>query len=128
MHSSDVNTVQSPYRSGHLVDKIDHEPYNEITQKLYTKRMQSIIIGSLTWLSMSTRPDIATITNILVKYVTKPSLGHIETAKQVLRYLKGTNRKGLVFSSHSSNHLAAYIKFPLAKQPVIALADANWAP
>ena len=127
LHTSDVNTVSSPYRSGHPVDKIQHEPYEQDTQHQYTKRMQSII-GSLTWLSMSTRPDIATITNLLAKYVIKPSLGHIDAAKRVLRYLKGTKMKGLEFSTNSISDLAAYIKFPLDKKPVIALTDANWGP
>ena len=127
LHKSDVNTVQSPYKSGYPVDKIHNEAYDDTIQQQYTKRMQSII-GSLTWLSMSTRPDIATITNLLAKYVTSPSVGHIDAAKRVLKYLKGTKTKGLVFSTNSNKNLAAYIKFPLEHQQVIALTDANWGP
>ena len=127
LHTSDVNTVASPYKSGYPVDKIPREPYDESTQKQYTACMQSII-GSLTWISMSTRPDIATITNLLAKYVVNPSQGHVNAAKRVLRYLKGTKKKGLVFTTNSTESLAAYIKFPLDKKPIIALTDANWGP
>ena len=125
LHGDDVNTVQSPYRSGYPVDSIPTEAYTDDVQRQYTKQMQSII-GSLTWLSISTRPDIATVTNLLAKYVSQPSLGHINAAKRVLRYLKGTADRGIVFQSSPQSHLESFVKFPLS--PVTALTDANWGP
>ena len=126
MHTDDINSVQSPFRSGLPIDKIPNEPCDPETQHKYTKQMQSIV-GSLTWLSMSTRPDLSTVTNMLAKYVTTPSAGHITAAKRVLRYIKGTKHKGITFSTTGNSHLAAYIKFPLPPNP-IALTDANWGP
>ena len=128
MHTDDVNTVQSPYRSGLPIDSIPIEAYDDETQRKYTKTLQSIV-GSLTWLSMSTRPDISTITNILAKYVKSPSKGHIDAAKRILRYLKGTANKGITFTSHKQSHIESFIKFPIPDSPsVIALTDANWGP
>ena len=83
MHTDDINSVQSPFRSGYPIDSIPNEPYDKDTQHQYTKQMQSIV-GSLTWLSMSTRPDLSTVTNLLAKYVASPSKGHITAAKRVL--------------------------------------------
>ena len=128
MHTDDINTVQIPYRSGLPIDSIPDEAYDDVTQRLYTKTLQSLV-GSFTWLSMSTRPDIATITNILAKYVKSPSRGHIEAAKRILRYLKGTATKGITFSSHQHSNIEAFVKFPLPPSPAItALTDANWGP
>ena len=127
LHTDDVNTVQSPYRSGYPVDSIPNEAYDTATQQAYTKQMQWIV-GSLTWLSMSTRPDISTITNLLAKHVCNPSLGHIAAAKRVLRYLKGTSNKGITFSSSTQSHVEAFIKSPLPPHQMMALTDTNWGP
>ena len=126
MHGDDVNSVQTPYRSGYPIDKIKSEPYDSETQTYYTKTLQSLV-GSLTWLSMSTRPDLSTITNLLAKYVSKPSKGHLEAGKRILRYIKGTLHKGITFSTSNTDNLAAFVKFPISK-PIIALTDANWGP
>ena len=128
MHTDDINTVQSPYRSGLPIDSIPDEAYDPETQRKYTKTLQSLV-GSFTWLSMSTRPDIATITNILAKYVRSPSKGHIEAAKRILRYLKGTAKKGITFCSTQPSNLAGFVKFPIpSKSHITALTDANWGP
>ena len=126
MNGDFINTVQSPYRSGYPIDKIPSEAYDDKLQQKYTKTLQSLV-GSLTWLSMSTRPDLSTVTNILAKHVCNPSKGHIGAAKRVLRYIKGTIHKGITFSTTPNSKLEAYIKFPLPPQPV-ALTDANWGP
>ena len=82
------------------------------------------LIGSINWLSISTRPDIATITNLLAKYMATPSKGHIEVAKRVLRYLKGTQHHGITFHSDTNNTLEAFVKFPINK--IVGFTDANW--
>ena len=126
MHGDDINTVQTPYRSGYPIDKIPTELYDDNTQRQYTKNLQSLV-GSLTWLSMSTRPDLSTITNLLAKHVSNPSKGHIEAGKRILRYIKGTIDKGITFSTANKRSLAAFVKFPIP-QNIIALTDANWGP
>jgi hypothetical protein len=63
------------------------------------------ILGSLNWLSTQTHPEIATITNIIAQYQSNPpSPGHLEAAKYILCYLKGTADLGISFTSlpHSS--------------------------
>ena len=127
MHHDNINSVQSPYRSGYPIDSIPDEAYDPQTQYQYTKQLQSIV-GSLTWLSMSTRPDLATITNILAKYVRNPSKGHIDAAKRILRYLKGTPDKGITFSLCTQSHIESFLKFPLDPTVITALTDANWGP
>ena len=101
--------------------------YDQPTQNKLKAKMQSII-GSLTWLSTSTRPDITTITNILAKYINQPSKGHIDAAKRVVRYLRGARKYGIAFTSSKTSKIKTFIKFLLKPKSITALMDANWGP
>ncbi len=118
-----VNTVSTPYRSGYPVDSI---PTMSSDESLI-KKMQSYI-GSLNWLSTSTRPDISTITNIMSQYVSKPNKHHITQAKRVIKYLKGTKTLGISFSSKIDKRLESHVKFPIDNSSVTSMCDANWGP
>ena len=65
------------------------------------KEMESIpyqsLIGGLIFLANCTRPDIAYAVNLLSRFMQNPGLTHWKTAKEVLRYLKGTSTMGIVF-------------------------------
>ena len=101
--------------------------YDQFSQNKLKAKMQSII-GSLTWLFTSTRPDIATITNILAKYINQPSKGHIEGAKQVVRYLQGMRKYGIAFTSPHTSKIKSFIKFSYKPKSITTLTDANWGP
>ena len=94
LHDPSVNPVTTPYRSGFPVDSIPVSSKTNPNQDKRTKQMQSII-GCLNWLSISTRPDISTIKIMLAKYCSNPTQQHLDHAKYVIRYLKGTRTKGL---------------------------------
>eukprot|EP00957_Ditylum_brightwellii_P025824 1953840-Ditylum_brightwellii.AAC.1 len=86
------------------------------------------MVGMLNWLAISTQLDLATIVNILAKYMGKPSQGHIKAAKRVAQYVKGTTNLGITFhSDNKMNGVEAYIKFPL-KDDGVAMSNANWGP
>jgi deoxyuridine 5'-triphosphate nucleotidohydrolase len=122
-----VTEPRTPYRIGYPVDKIPDETYEEQTQIKMT-HLYRVLIGSLNWLSVSTRPDISTITNMLAKYSNNPSKGHIDQAKRVIKYLKGTKSKGILFSSKQRSKLETFVKFPISPNEVTGLTDANWGP
>ena len=124
--SDAVNTVKTPYKSGFPVDTIPFYPLPKIEQDDLIHTMQ-VYIGCLTWLSISTRPDIATITNILAKYTTKCTSKHIDQVKRTIRYLKGTKTLGISFTSRNQNKLESHVKFPM-DNPITGLCDANWGP
>jgi hypothetical protein len=48
------------------------------------------LVGSLIYLSTSTRPDLAFCTHLLSSFLNNPGIEHWSAAKRVLRYLKGT--------------------------------------
>ncbi len=123
----DVAPVPTPYRTGYPVDKIPQLPLDAPTQARYNLKLQKIT-GSFQWLATSTRPDIATITNLLSQYNHKAQKGHLDAAKRVLRYLKGTKTLGISFHSRRNASLSSFIKFPLSSNTVTPFTDANWGP
>jgi len=68
------------------------------------------IIGSLMYLAVGTRPDIAFAVSNLSQFLENPSTKHWKVAKRVLRYLQGTVKLGIIFDGNCelSNKLIAY--------------------
>lgn len=76
------------------------------------KSQYRIIVGSLLYLACWTRPDIAFAVSELSRFVSDPGSVHMQAAKRVLRYLKGTKDLGLKFtrpSDGSLNRLWGYV-------------------
>lgn len=59
------------------------------------------LVGALTYLSTTTRPDIAFAVSYLGQFNNCYGTSHWTAAKRVLRYLKGTLNEGLVFRAES---------------------------
>jgi hypothetical protein len=56
------------------------------------------MVGSLLYLSCWTRPDISFAVSELSRFVSDPGLVHMQAAKRVIRYLKGTKELKLRYS------------------------------
>lgn len=74
------------------------------------------IIGSLSYLAVGTRPDLAYAVNFLARYASTPQKEHWNALKHVLRFVRNTARCGLTV------HPAAQ-RF---KRPIETFLDANW--
>ena len=59
----------------------------------------SALVGSLLYLSVCTRPDIAQSVGALAKYMAAPTTTHWTTAIGVLRYLAATASFGVCFGA-----------------------------
>jgi hypothetical protein len=81
-------------QEGELLDKNEH-PYGTL-------------VGSLLYLSVCTRPDIAYSVGALAKYMAAPTIAHWTTAKGVLRYLADTKQYGINFGSSGNPTLQGY--------------------
>jgi len=71
------------------------------------------LVGKLIYLS-HTRPDIAYAVSVVSQFMHCPSEDHMDAVLRILRYLKLSPRKGLMFSKN--NHLR-----------VEGYTDADWA-
>ena len=72
------------------------------------------IIGSLIYVMTFTRPDLCFAVTKLSQYMSKPTKAHLNAAKQVLRYLKGTIHYGICYCKSSK---------PLQ---LIGFSDSDW--
>lgn len=55
------------------------------------------IIGSLSYLAVGTRPDLAFTVNYLARFLACPQAGHWTALKHLLRYLSSTREDGIWF-------------------------------
>nr|GEX68162.1 hypothetical protein [Tanacetum cinerariifolium] len=65
------------------------------------------LVGRLLYLQ-ATRPDVTYAVNVLSQFVSDPRHNHLEAAKRVLRYLKGTLGQRILLSREGPITLTAY--------------------
>jgi len=76
-----------------------------------TRQYQSAV-GSLMYLMICTRPDLAFAVSLVSRYASNPGSSHWITVKRIFRYLRGTTKLGLMYRSDG---------------PYIGYSDADWA-
>jgi hypothetical protein len=59
-------------------------------------------VGSLLYVSLCTRPDIAVAVSKLASFVSNPGLAHIHAVRRVIQYLSGTMKMGLHYTRCAS--------------------------
>ena len=93
---SECNSVKTPMEA-HL--KLGAEREND---EVNPSKFRSLI-GSLRYL-LNTRPDLTYSVNYLSRFMSKPSSEHMNAAKRVLRYIKGTSSFGLRYERGMKKH------------------------
>ena len=88
---NDAKTKTTPLSVSTRLTKTDGE---ELDTEVYPYRS---LVGSMLYLSTSTRPDIAQVVGTLARYMSKPTTTHWTAAKGVLRYLAATRDYGIKF-------------------------------
>ncbi|XP_038904363.1 secreted RxLR effector protein 161-like [Benincasa hispida] len=68
------------------------------------------LVGKLIYLS-HTRPDISYAVSVVSQFMQAPCEEHMTTVERILRYLKGTPGKGLMFKKSDKCCIEAYIDF-----------------
>ena len=76
------------------------------------------VIGSLLYIMLGTRPDIAFAVTKLAQFAANPSKEHLDKARYIVRYLAGTANYALVFNGASNKGLIAYTDSDYAADPV----------
>ncbi|RVX04154.1 putative mitochondrial protein [Vitis vinifera] len=97
----DIPIVQN-HKLGEYVDQVPAD-----------KQRYQRLVGKLIYLSHA-RPDIAYVVSVVSQFMHCPSEDHMDVVMRILRYLKSSPGKGLMFSKNGHLNVAGYI-------------DADWA-
>ncbi|XP_039146894.1 uncharacterized mitochondrial protein AtMg00810-like [Dioscorea cayenensis subsp. rotundata] len=97
---TDLRTASTPIELHHRLSSSDGEPLPDPTR-------YRALVGALVYLTI-TRPDIAYVVRVLIQFVSAPRSTHYAALLRVLRYLRGTISRSLLFSATSSLELRAY--------------------
>ncbi|KAL2239854.1 UNVERIFIED_CONTAM: Retrovirus-related Pol polyprotein from transposon TNT 1-94 [Sesamum indicum] len=81
----------------------DQCPKTTFEKDKMSKVPYSNVIGSIMFLMVCTRPDIAYAISCLSRYMSNPGPPHWEALKWLLRYLRGTDNIGINFSKFSDS-------------------------
>lgn len=65
-------------------------------------------VGSLMYLTVSTRPDISFAVGLTSRFIEHPSKAHVNAVKRILKYIKGTSSYGIFFPANENLVLFAY--------------------
>ncbi|KAK4404586.1 Retrovirus-related Pol polyprotein from transposon TNT 1-94 [Sesamum angolense] len=79
----------------------DQSPKTDSEKAKMEKIPYSNAIGSIMYLMVSTRPDIAYAVSCLSRFMSNPGTSHWEALKWLFRYLNGSNNYGIKFSKCS---------------------------
>ena len=77
--------------------KTNDDPYQprEEEEEVIDRQKYLTAVGSFTYLTTHTRPDITFATSILVRHSQNPTMRHWNGVKHLLRYLKSMSYLGL---------------------------------
>lgn len=75
------------------------------------------LIGSLLYIMLGTRPDIAYAVTKLAQFSANPSQEHIDKAKYIFRYLLGTKNYALIYNGKEQEGLIGYTDSDYAEDP-----------
>jgi len=107
----DAYPVSTPMEPGSRLTNITK------TQDPTDETLYRSILGSMMYLMLCTRPDLAFAIGKLSKFSSYPSTEHMNAVKRLLRYTSKTRKLGLYFGL-----------FPPGSQPkALLFSDADWA-
>lgn len=113
-HMEDCKPVGTPIiKKGKEDENEDKNKKGEINTDIPYQQL----IGSLMYLSVCTRPDISYAISYLSQFNKNPTNEMWQQAKRVLRYLKGTKEKGLLYKKSENSDVIVFTGF----------IDADWA-
>ena len=65
------------------------------------------LVGKLNYLIV-THPDIADSSSVVSKFMSFPTVNHWAALEQILCYLKGAPRLGILYGNHGHSHIECY--------------------
>nr|GEV47380.1 retrovirus-related Pol polyprotein from transposon TNT 1-94 [Tanacetum cinerariifolium] len=132
----DGKSVQMPL-GGHFKLSLKDCPVRDCDVERMSKVPYANAVGSLMYLMVCTRPDIAYAVCIVSRYLANPGKTHWEAVKWILKYLRGTANVSLVHGKNRGSHVnvTGFVDSDYAKDPdkeaeymafTEAVKEANW--
>ena len=84
-------------------------PSNAVEKGEMSKIPYDNAVGSIMYLMVCTRPDLAYAIGKVSRFMSNPGITHWEAVKWILRYIKGTLDHGLLFDGNDSKTLVGYV-------------------
>nr|GEY83420.1 retrovirus-related Pol polyprotein from transposon TNT 1-94 [Tanacetum cinerariifolium] len=111
-------SVQMPL-GGHFKLSLKDCPIRDCDVERMSKVPYANAVGSLMYLMVCTRPDIAYAVSIVSRYLANPAKNHWEAVKWILKYLRGTTNVGLIYGTNRDNHMdvTGFVDSDYAKDP-----------
>ncbi|RVW26208.1 Retrovirus-related Pol polyprotein from transposon TNT 1-94 [Vitis vinifera] len=95
---SKAKVVSSPL-ANHFKLSSRHNPSIDKEKEDMRKVLYASIVGSLMYVMVCTRPDIAYAVGVVSRFLSNPGRLHWEAVKWIMRYLRGTSKLKLTFGS-----------------------------
>ncbi|GJZ13145.1 retrotransposon protein, putative, ty1-copia subclass [Tanacetum coccineum] len=104
---------------GHFKLSLKDCPVKDCDIKRMSKVPYANAVGSLMYLMVCTRPDIAYAVSVVSRYLANPGKNHWEAVKWILKYLRATANVGLVYGTNRGNHVdvTCFVDSDYAKDP-----------
>lgn len=106
---ADCKPVSTPIDTGTNLERNDNE--SEIDGTLYKQ-----MVRSLRYL-FNTRPGILFAVGLVSRFMEKPRSSHLVAVKRILRYIKGTQDCGILFTGPNKN----------TKAEIYGYTDSDWS-
>jgi hypothetical protein len=108
---ADAKHAVTPLPAGYVPIKLEEQSSPELRSRYQT------VIGSLLYLMLGTRPDIAYAVTKLAQFAANPSQEHLDKALYICRYLVGTSQYRLTYDGDCGEGLAACTDSDWASEP-----------
>ncbi len=110
--SWDPTPTATPYWLGVPINSIAPSPdADDSPSQLQRTEAYQSLIGSIGWLAMATRPDLAPVHSFLSAYNSKPSSGHMKAALCALHYIHSMHEFGIHFTSLATDPVHTFVHF-----------------
>ncbi|GKA95951.1 hypothetical protein Tco_0818046 [Tanacetum coccineum] len=104
---------------GHFKLSLKDCPVKDCDIERMSKVPYENTVGSLMYLMVCTRPDIAYAVSVVSRYLANPGKNHWEAVKWILKYLRGIANVGLVYGTNRGNHVdvTGFVDSDYSKDP-----------
>ncbi|GKC05160.1 transposable element, partial [Tanacetum coccineum] len=104
---SSAKSVNTPFSANFRLSTA-YAPQSEAEIEYMSRIPYASAVGSLMYVMVCTRPDIAHAMSVVSRYMAHPGKEHWNAVKRIFRYLKGTSDAGLIYDCEHEYLVAGY--------------------